>query len=660
MPSTRQLADECLKTATTQLKISTDYKLKRFHRIDEALGMMLGKIKPRIRQTFNIPLPVLSGLLETLCADLDDPVQIKVKSASKNLKAVKGINETFNIYKKSLKLNHRWDYKDRISRKYAVTYGRGILKYFSSAEPYKNTLEAVNPQYFHCQPQGGGLLEKHLFCGEEGIFKTKKQIEQGVENGIYDKKGAELLFERAENKDYQDKMSAFQDEKNARFKALGLDPDANNFVGEITFNLCEWVLTKFGQRWYLLFDPWNRIWLRFEPLAEMFSAGYFPFLSYATHEDDQNFWSMSILADILYPIADGIITLFNQNLTNRQKRNLNAKLYDKDMIKNVGKLDEAQYRPDSLVAVDTFGGTRRLDQGIYVFQTPELTGTIDLIQWLDEFTAKSVGIYQNLPALSKGAKTNNIVYAEIQQLAKRIDYRSHGYTECWGELALRHIQGIKDNMNDSDAEKILGPETGFEFKKNLKEIKLDKEDIEIISTKAQAQEDALRKSQKEKSLELLAQDSGINLDWKRRHILSDIGGWEQDEVEDALDLRGQGVEKDQLASADEAIRDLLKNKEPETCFNATTIFQRKILDFAVNHRLSLKELYPKFLNYIRAHNQIVTENMAQLALRQRAANQAGQTPPPAPAKKPAVKIAQRRPQPMMQRGQPTPVMVNQA
>ena len=340
------------------------------------------------------------------------------------------------------------------------------------------------------------------------------------------------------------------------------------------------------------------------------------------------FWNTSILGDILYPIADSIVTLFNQDLTNRQKRNLNARLYDKDMIKNVAKLDEAQYRPDALVPVDTFGGARRLSQAVYAFETPELTGTVDLINWLEEFTGKQAGVFQDIPKTGSKGKSNNIVYATIQQLSKRVDYRAHSYAEAWGEVTLRHIQGLKDNITSNEAIKLLGVDEGLEFVENLKEIKLDRDDIEIISNKAQAQEDALRKAQKEKALTLLAEDPGINPDWKRRQIMADVGGWEQDEIEDALDMRTAGFERDQLAQAEQAIKDLLKDKDPDTCFNATTVFMRKIKDFADAHRVYLGDKFPKFIQYVQAHAQIVTENMAQLALRQRAAQQANPNPDP--------------------------------
>ena len=78
--------------------------------------------------------------------------------------------------------------------------------------------------------------------------------------------------------------------------------------------------------------------------------------------------------------------MFNQELTNREKKNFNSRAYDKDMFTDIAKLDAAQYRPDTLVPANTMGGTKQIANGIYAFQTAELQGTVDLISWMSSFT----------------------------------------------------------------------------------------------------------------------------------------------------------------------------------------------------------------------------------------------------------------------------------
>lgn len=628
MEVSKTLMKKAVDIAMRQLQNSTELKRARFQKINEAEMMLLGKVKQKSRTLFNVPLPVLSGFYDKLCADMDDPLMVKVKnSASKNLVAIKGINAAFTIERRSLRPEARWDYKDRQGRKYAIATSRAVHKIYSTEGPYSSILQTENPYLFHCQgrlSQGAGILENHLFCGVEGVMKTKHDLIEGVKRGDYDREGVKLLIERSKNKDYLDKMSEFNDDMNAHFRALNMDPDANNYVGEVTFNECEWVLTMDGKRWYLLFDPWTRTGIRLCPLTDIQPSNLYPWVSYTTHEDDQNFWTTSILADILYPIADSIVTLFNQDLTNRAKRNMNSRYYDREMIKNVAKLDEAQYRPDTLVPVETFGGTRKIQEGVYTFTTPEISGTVDLINWLTMFTGEQVGADQNIPSPKKGgagSASNNIIFAEIQQLSKRVDYRSHSYTEAWGELMLRYIDGLKENLSDKEAIDLLGPELGFGFKDALKEVDVTKDDITIISTKQQNQEDAMKKQQKSGSIDKITASQELmqraNPEWILEKILADVGGWEKEEVEEAMDLRGMGGEQAQFAEAELAIKTLLKGDEPEHYWNATITFSRKILDFERQHHVELmkQKLSMKFLKYVRDHSQTVAENMAQLAVR---------------------------------------------
>lgn len=620
---TRELADELTQRARKQLWASVEFKKPRMVKINASIDLLMGNTQKKLRQQFNIPLPILSGMYEKLAADLDDPVQIKFKEQSpKDYFPVQKINAAWKIESQSNRPSSRWAYKDRISRKQALIYGRGILKYFSEGSPYQSYLEATDFTYFHFQPTGGGILENHMYCGEEGILKTKYDILDGIASGIYDRENGQAMIDRNASDEYQRSVSLEEQDKYKRYKALGLDPQQNNYVGESVYQLVEWVMQAKGERWYILFDPWTKLWLRFEKLTDIYSTGYYPWTSYATHEDDKNFMSTAIVPDILWPIADGIVTMFNQEMTNRQKQNLNARAYDKDMFKNIEKLDEAQYRPDALVPADTMGGTRQVAQGIYAFQTPELKGTIDMINWVEQMAQNDAAVSTTLPQ-QNGKKQNAIVYSEIQQMAKRIDYRSHSYTECWSDLGLRYIQGLKDNLGEPMAIEMLGSD-GYMAKDWLSKADLKlKQDlsVRVTSTKQQNQEDAMRKEQKTTALTTISQDPVlsqlVNPKWMLQKLMSDVGGWEETEIQEALD-KDNFYSKDMMAQADIAIEMLLKGKEPEMCWSATSAYAQKIIDFAKAHRNNLKmDKYKMFMDYVQKQVPVITENMARMAVAQK-------------------------------------------
>ena len=607
----KELVDKLVKIAVQQLQVSNNFKKPLLEKWKMYEDLKAGNIKKKLRIQFSVALPVFTGMLDTLAADFDEPVELefKKKHPSDYFKVQK-IQALFDMEKKSLDVTARWDYKSRIDKSINILYGRSILKEYAESNPkYRNILNIVHPTYFHCQPQGGGLLENHLFAGEEGILRTESEIEDNVEAGIYDRAQFEDLKEKAGNPDYVQEVNDYQREKMARFQASGLDATNNAYVGEKTYNLCEWVLTHKGERYYLLFDPWTITWLRCEPLKDIFSKGLFPWTSWASFEDDKVFWSQSY-ADIIYPVADSIVTLFNQELTNREKRNMGARAYDKDMFPDVAKLDEAQYRADALVPVDTKGGTRRIDQGLYRFDTAELQGTIQLLDWTNKSLQQETGITD----ISQGTATNaakkvNVAYMEQASVAKRLGYKSQSYTECWGEIGVRFVQGLKDHMSQKLYIEILG-DSGIEPDVMTREDVMLKGEIgvSVISStamKASAEKDRTAHAE---AIKLLIQDPNMNSEWRTAATLRYVGKFKEDEIKLALDTRNY-ASKESVAKAHIVIEELLADKEPLINYSADAIFLKIINDYSVDHRNKLgKEMFGKFAVYVAKNTQIAMQN----------------------------------------------------
>jgi hypothetical protein len=649
--------EKLTQIARKQLWTSFNYKKERLGKFQKPIDLLFGKTERKLRQQFNVPLPILSGLYETVCADLDDPVVITYKAGkASDYFAVEKANAAWKVISQDMGSHARWAYKDRMSRKQAILYGRGILKYFSEGKPYRSYLDVVDFPDFIFQPDGGGNLENHLFCGENGIQKTRADLRQGVESGIYNRDAVEAMLSKiSPDSEYAKSMSSTDRDRYQRFYAVGLDPDSESYTGDVVFNLSEVYMTYAGRRYYLLFDPWSGECIRMEYLEDIQSNDLYPYVTYATHEDNKNFWSTAIVPDILFPASDAIVTLFNQQLTNNQKQNLNARGYDKDMVKNVAKLDEAQYRADALIPIDTIGGSRDINKAVVSYPTPPIGNTVDLITWVEQMLGKQAGVVQDLPNAAQKGKTNAIVYAEIQQLTKRVDYRSHSYTEAWSDLARRVLDGWKDNLTEPLAIDLIGPD-GYMMHDYLKRSDLKKlgtPTITITSTKQQAQEDAMRKQQKVQAIEMLAKDPTtnalLNPKKKAETILRDIGGWNDGEIEEWFDIKNF-YGNDLLAKADIALDMLLKNKMPEPVYDANLAFITKLRDFERSHHENLpKKTSTMILKYVMSLMPIVNENMMRLAKEQKA-NQPGQSS--APQAKPA--MPSQSPQRMPQQIAPQP------
>ena len=609
--SKNELRDKLAKIAQQQLITSNDFKkplLEKWAKFDE---LEAGITKKKLRIQFNVVLPVFAGMLDTLAADFDEPIEMefKQKHPSDYFKAQK-IQAAWNLRKNSTDKDAKWDYKARMDKKNNIRYGRSILKYYAESDPkYHDVLEVVDPKYFHCQPTGGGQLENHLFVGQEGIMRTEAELKKGAKAGYYDEEQVKKLIEESGKSDYETSVTDQVQQKLSRFKVLGLNTENNTYIGEKTFNLCEWGLTYEGVRYSILFDAWTGIAIRCEELKELFSLNLWQFTSWACFEDDKVFWSQGY-SDIIYPIADSIITLFNQELSNREKLNYGARAYDKDMFTDVAKLDAAQYRADALVPVDTKGGTRAIASAIYRFDTAQLQGTVDLIDWMDASLQKSSGVSDiSQGSAMQASKKVNIAYIEQAQVAKRIGLKSQSYTECWEEIGTRFVQGLQDHLTQDMAIEILG-DSGIEPDVlSRKDLKLKKQlGVNVISSTQKKAEAAKKKQGKIDTLKLLIQDQNINSEWRTAALLRDAGNYSEDEIKLALDTKNYAA-RESVAKAHIVIQELLTGEEPEINYAADTTFLQVIMDYMMEHRNKIgKTKFKLFAEYLTKHAGLALMN----------------------------------------------------
>lgn len=609
-----QEAQKALRIATNQLISSTEFKKPKLARIAKYWTLYDGKTPKKLRQLFNVAIPVFPGMIDTLNAQYDEPIRLEFKEgdASDYFKVQK-LNGAFQMEIMDTAQNSKWDSKLRMARKHAIMTGRGILKYTVESDPeYKSNLEVVNLKNFHFQPRGGKDLENHLFCGEEDIEKTESELKAGVEAGVYNAEQVKTLIANSNDKTYLPEVGETQQDRLSRFRPLGLDPDNNSYVGEAVYKLAQWILNIKGERWLLVFHPWSQTWLRFEKWKEIDSSGLYPWFSYATHEDDENFLSKSY-ADDLYPSSDAIVAMFNQELTNREKRNFGARAYDKDMYKDVRKLDEAQHRPDALVPVDTLGGTRRVSEGIYEFKTGELGGTINLIDWITGTTGRSTGANDlSQGSVQEVSKKASVTFAEQKSVSKRIGWASQPFQEMMAGLGKSYIYGLKDHMPSKMAIRLLG-ENGIDWGEITRlDLNTAKDvDILIVSTDKQMIESDMKSKKRVEALSLLAESQNINSKKRDEEILKNAEYSDQ-EIAEFMDTKTYN-DKKALAKASVGITEILRNKKPELWYGANTAFMQKIVDYATDNRTTLKDKYDILLDYAMSHKDLVAGNMERKA-----------------------------------------------
>lgn len=572
------------------------YKENRMNRISLFERLYNNELPRKERQLFNVCLPIFGGFEDALQANLTDPVALRFEPTNPaDYLVTPKIQAQWEAEKDGLKPNQLWNSKARDMMHDALLSGRAIAKIYAENDPvYRSVLETTNYSNFHCQPLGGGNLENHLFSGEEGIYMTLEDI---ATNDNFPLSQRTKINKFAYTDEMWQNLETRYGTRFARFKSIGLDVYSNTFTGTKTLMLNQFVITRKGVRWYVLFDPISQIWLQCEKLEDFLGSSEYPWKSAATHQDSQNFWSKGFSDDI-FGIALTVSTLLNQELTNREKQNFNSKAYDPSLFVDEQKLDAAQYQPDRLVPVDTQMGTRRIADGIFEFKTAELQGTINLIQWLESDLGKNVGITDlTLGAPSSKQQKAQVVLAQQQQVAKRIGFRSEPFKEMFGQVGESWLSGLKNFMPANLPVRILG-EDGFTEESELKKIEVSRTGtigVKVISTSAEQSENQAKKDARIQALGMVADSPNINSQWRDEKIMRDVGEFTDEEVKMAMDTQTYGSRK-MVARASAAIQELLKGKMPDVYMGADLVFLQYIQDFMLDNQQKLmkKKAHPTY------------------------------------------------------------------
>lgn len=590
-----------------QLRASRMTKRSRMKQVSENEDLYQGVVAPTIRNPFNECFPFMAGYVDHLRAKIDDDsTLIYSHQAESDLKRADKINAFYDMESKSQNPDALWSLKHRHAKINAIFSGRAIYKYYSYSVPeYHSCLEVISHYDFHCEPRGGGILENHLFCGQDNIFKNKEDIKG---NDTYDQEQVKLLLEGNQKNDTKDNNDV-DATRNNRFTSLGQDPVTNNYVGQNTIKFVEWYTTYKSKRYYVLFNEGTNIWIRLCPLKELFPDELWPYVSWATNEDPDVFWSKAP-ADDARPMARIINKFVNQELYNREKRNYGQRGYDAEMFPNVASL--ADWRPDGLVPVNTFGGNRKIQDGVFEFKVGDLNGTLDLVTWIEQFAGTQLGYTASSAGQSEKDKKVGVFEGEVEQVDQLINVKNQSYRNALSQIGLLFKQGLEHNLTQSTAIKVMGAQ-GVEWTTlDPEDIKTERDlSIQPVGGTSELQVKKLEDTNKYLVLDGLSKNpnSGVNPQWVSRQMLL-MKGFTQEDVKDAFSPDDFGT-KELMSEAAQAEKDIVEGKTPKLNRGANGAFMQHIVDFATDTNDLSEEQHTKLIEYAMAHIEIATENTSR-------------------------------------------------
>lgn len=578
-------ADDATLVACKQVNEGSISRQPRFNDIRKNEDMYNGVVKPALYGRSNIPFDTITmrGFVDTLMSNLDEqtildfhPNREQDKLAGDKMKAA------WSILKGPTKA--AWDDHILDMKFLASLSGRGFLKFRMGNQPkFYHDLETCDHYDMITEPQGGAYLDAHLFKYQTNIFRTKQDLYEAASGGQYNKSQVQTLIGRYADASWFKQNTDLFNNKQARYTAFGIDINSNNYVGQPLYRLTEGVMNYKGKWYYIIFSYEAKLWLRFQPLEEVFSwaaeyPGRGPWVSYATHRHPFLFWTPAP-ADDIRSIGYALKKILNLTIDNLEKRNWHQRAYNPKVFTNPTEL---LWKQNGLVKAAVKPGDN-IQNSIYEFTTPDTTNiTINLTQFLDAFVGQKTGI----TAESQGdAKTDKvgIVVSNMKQVSNRMGYNNKMYRKMLTDLGTMFDYGLYQFLREPMAVKLIGP-MGVRWEEEV-----TREDVEkefTIAASTNLEEDEKNQTMLTRRVEVFGNISQnpillakVNTDWYLREQLK-TAGYSDESARIALDPSLDGDEI-LYAQAAEAIQDILDGDE-YVCLNrnATSGFIQKILNFA--------------------------------------------------------------------------------
>lgn len=602
--------DEIALRAKKQIDTSRMFKASRMADILDTEDVYNMKLKPALQGRLNIPFDgvVLSGFVDTWVAennkqvfmDFEDPTGANLGGARKVKAAWERDQKKIRLKAKKLQLKHL-----------AAMTGRAIAKYYAESDPkYCPYLKVIDHLDFHCEPNGGGHLDEHYFHWEENIFRTKEDLIQGGESGWYDKGQVSKLIASYESPDFKRVNDAFN-QKQSRYMSIGLDMESNNYVGESLFNLIEGDTIYKGKKYHVVMDGNTYIWLRCVPLTKDFGSDLTPYISFAAPKSDAfNFWNLGP-ADKIKPIAEAIRINLNEILNNNRKRNWDMKAVDINMFPDLRKLD---WRQDGVVHANV-PLNASIQQGIYRFETPELSGALNLNAYLNNFVGEKLGIN----AGSQGQSTEDkvgIYQGNSFQISKRMKLSEDAEEEFHEDLGKRYDWGLWDHASEDEMVRLISAD-GVGWEKITKDDK-DPEYVVVAKTSREEQQknSDLVRAKIEAIVSIEKDPNQLALIKNKKALIEmklGLAGMKEDEISV---LFSEDSSESIVSEAKKAIEKILKGKDPGMNWGATTAYLEYISDWILENSNELDDGKKKKLEeYFDRHVPVAMKNAEQKQFR---------------------------------------------
>lgn len=594
--------DELITQSLSEIKHAREYKAGRIKSFKANDDLVFGRKPENIPHRSNVMLPKMQGFENTLLSKIRNFPTLKyTKGEEADLKKAKRLTSLLEQTAKPT--NGNWKFKDLVGKKSAIRYGRAVFSYWAdSINGYKSHFENVSVYDYLIDPGAGGIdIENANFMGRTGIYLSKAQLKQGIKDDIYLRSETNKLISKESSAD--DSSVEQRNKENRYFELTGQN---RHKTQKDVYKFWAWYTTYQGDRYYLLVNTDNATAVRCEKLTDIFKSNKYPFLSWATDPDLDEFWTPGP-DDMVREIFMAQSAVINQMLDNNEMINFPMKAYDVDKVTNKALLN---YRRGGLIP---FKKDTIINQALQVLDVKPINNGITVYEELDKIQQLESGV----TAESRGiADEDKVAIYEGNQanIADRLGLLNDSYANMYHRLLELHEYGVREHLNNKIAIQMIGSD-GIEWE-NLNKTDMLPDDTSfdyyISAADAEMRNDVSEKRAKLNYVINNKQNPIINQK-ALSEVEAEISGFDSGDIKRLLDKDEFG-DAELMSECARDIKRLLVNEDFEPNEAANVAYKQKMVDYLRDKSEDMKpDQIKRMIAYIEKLEPFIIQNTVRKA-----------------------------------------------
>lgn len=599
----KETRDKIVAQALSEISAAREHRRKRisdWHKNEDILSDSIASSNRD--DTRNMPsLNKAHGFVETILSKIDNEPVFKYLAQNP---ADRTSAKLLNALRETDAERDNWVFKDLLSKKQAITYGRTISHYFAEGnkdEKYKPNNTLIDIYDFLIDPNCGGLdINEARYLGHYGVKLDEIELQAGMRSGKYLKTETKQMLS-SDSGNSNEKTTEEDDKENRKALETG-STNAGNEIVEGLYEFWNWYTMYNGKKYYLVLSETHASAIRVEEYTDITDSDLWPYFSWAVFPSLTEFWSKSYI-----DVARDIF------------KTQNVSIYQ--MMRNAEKINDPQRAVDVKALVSPAdlkykrGGTIRMkdgtniNQALQIIETPSIDTPITVYDTLDTILQLMTGVTSGVQGVAE-EETLGIYEGNIANTTDRFNLLNKSYANGYKQFGHLYKWGVQEHLIDQDVAVSLIGASGIEVVYKVDAEKVNPFADYLVSTSSSAAENMSDKATKREKVASIDKFMGTGLinEENAVSLQLEIMGFEEHEIK-KLTETSNTLSNKMMEELYRDIENILAGKDVQPNMKANLAYSELLLDYILEHQENLeKKDFIALMEYMQSIKSTVNRN----------------------------------------------------